>query len=152
MLYSCPPGSRTLVAGVALLAVAAAACAGGGEMTGEGASATGEASYYADKFAGRETASGDIYDPDEMTAAHRQLPFGTRVRVTRLDRDDEPSVVVRINDRGPFAGDRIIDLSKAAARRLDMIAAGVVPVRVTVLDRPASADTEPDPSASGRGW
>lgn len=136
---------------IAALAVLISACAGGGQLAGEGASATGEASYYADKFAGRETASGDVYDPDEMTAAHPSLPFGTRVRVTRTDVPGEPSVVVRINDRGPFADDRIIDLSKAAARRLDMIAAGLVPVRVTVLDRP-STDAEPDPSSSGRGW
>jgi len=144
------PPSRLTLGITAALALLVAACSGGGQLADEGASTTGEASYYADKFAGRETASGDVYDPSEMTAAHPSLPFGTRVRVTRTDVSAEPSVVVRINDRGPFADDRIIDLSKAAARRLDMIAAGVVPVRVTVLDRPATdADSEP---SSGRGW
>ncbi|MFB6099052.1 MAG: septal ring lytic transglycosylase RlpA family protein, partial [Salinibacter sp.] len=75
----------------------------------------GTASYYADKFVGRTTANGDIYDPDALTAAHNSLPFGTRVRVTRINHPDTPSVVVQINDRGPFKHGRIIDLSKAAA-------------------------------------
>lgn len=95
---------------------------------------TGEASYYADAFIGRTTASGERYDPDALTAAHRSLPFGTRVRVTRLEGGQ--SVVVRINDRGPFIRGRIIDLSHAAARRLDMVREGVVPVTVEVISRP----------------
>lgn len=96
-----------------------------------GETATGEASYYADKFIGRTTASGERYDPEAMTAAHRSLPFGTRVRVTRLS--NGRSVVVRINDRGPFVRGRIIDVSHAAARKLDMMREGVVPVTVEVL-------------------
>ncbi len=92
----------------------------------------GEATYYSDKLAGRKTASGERYDPGALTAAHRTLPFGTVVRVVR--QGTEKAVVVRITDRGPFGKpSRIIDLSKAAARELDMLRAGVVPVRVEVL-------------------
>lgn len=92
----------------------------------------GEATYYSDKLAGRKTASGERYDPRALTAAHRTLPFGTRVRVVR--KGSEKAVVVRITDRGPFGKpSRIIDLSKAAAQELDMLRAGVVPVRVEVL-------------------
>ena len=96
----------------------------------------GRASYYSDRLAGRSTASGEPYRPTELTAASRDLPFHSLVRVSRLNADDEvmASVVVRVNDRGPF-GDRrrILDLSRAAAERLDMIRAGVVNVRVEVL-------------------
>lgn len=96
----------------------------------------GRASYYSDSLAGRSTASGEPYDPTELTAASRDLPFGTRVRVVRLGPDDEAlaSVVVRINDRGPFRDRRrILDLSRAAAERLDMVRAGVVRIRAEVL-------------------
>jgi len=93
----------------------------------------GQASYYADSLAGNRTASGERYDPRELTAAHRSLPFGTVVRVTRAD--GRASVIVRITDRGPFAGKRrIIDLSRVAAERLDMVRAGVLDVRVEVLE------------------
>lgn len=113
--------------------VGLSACMGAGAMTADpGATDTGEASYYADRFIGRTTASGDRYDPDAMTAAHRTLPFGARVRVTRLSTGR--SVVVRINDRGPFVRGRIIDLSHAAARKLDMIREGVVTVSIEVLN------------------
>jgi rare lipoprotein A len=115
-----------------LLLCGLAACIGAEAMTPTvGDEQTGEASYYADAFIGRTTASGERYDPDALTAAHRSLPFGTRVRVTRLEGGQ--SVVVRINDRGPFIRGRIIDLSHAAARRLDMIREGVVPVTVEVI-------------------
>ncbi len=108
------------------------ACVGAEAMTPTvGDEQTGDASYYADKFIGRTTASGERYDPDALTAAHRSLPFGTRVRVTRLESGQ--SVVVRINDRGPFVRGRIIDLSHTAARRLDMIREGVVSVAIEVL-------------------
>lgn len=94
---------------------------------------TGRASYYADSLAGRPTASGEPYDPTELTAAHRDLPFGTRVRVTRVDTG--ATVEVRINDRGPFRDrSRILDLSRAAAERLDMVRAGVIEIRAEVLD------------------
>jgi rare lipoprotein A len=93
----------------------------------------GQATYYGNSLAGNRTASGDRYDPRELTAAHKHLPFGTIVRVTR--EDDGKSVIVRINDRGPFGNEsRIIDVSYAAAEALDMIRAGVVPVRVEILE------------------
>ena len=116
----------------------------------------GTASYYAQKFVGRTTANGEIYDPKALTAAHPSLPFGTRVRVTRVDHAETPAVVVRINDRGPFKHGRIIDLSKAAAQRIEMIREGVVEVRLEVVSYPeggtasraeASEPTRPDP-----GW
>lgn len=117
-----------------LIVVALAGCGGGGPEfetgPGTGTVQTGLASYYGETFRGRPTASGEIFDPDAMTAAHRTLAFGTEVTVTRLD--NGRSVTVRINDRGPFVEGRIIDLSEAAARKLDMIAAGVVKVRVEV--------------------
>ena len=98
---------------------------------------TGKATYYGDSLAGNKTASGEVYDPLQFTAAHRKLPFGTVVRVIRLG---TPHVTyVRITDRGPFAGrQRIIDLSKIAARKIDMIRAGVVDVRVEVVQWPAA--------------
>jgi rare lipoprotein A len=95
----------------------------------------GKASYYADSLAGNHTANGDIYDPKKHTGASRDLPFGTVVRVVR--KDNGRSTQVRINDRGPFGKKRrIIDLSRAAAEDLDMIRAGVVDVRVEVLEEP----------------
>ncbi|NUP09913.1 MAG: septal ring lytic transglycosylase RlpA family protein [Polyangiaceae bacterium] len=91
----------------------------------------GLATYYADSLSGNKTASGERYNPKELTAAHRTLPFGTVVQVTRKD---GRSVRVRINDRGPFGGKkRIIDLSKAAAKELDMLKDGVVSVTITVV-------------------
>ncbi|MBN1593815.1 MAG: septal ring lytic transglycosylase RlpA family protein [Candidatus Coatesbacteria bacterium] len=95
----------------------------------------GYASWYGGKFHGRKTANGERYDMFAMTAAHRTLPFDTYVRVTNLE--NGRSVVVRINDRGPFKDEkkRIIDLSLAAARELDMLEAGVVEVKLEVLNR-----------------
>lgn len=92
---------------------------------------TGGASYYANRFAGRRTASGERYRPGALTAAHRTLRFGTRVRVTNLR--NGRSVVVRINDRGPFHRRRVIDLSRAAAQRIGMIRSGTARVRLEVL-------------------
>jgi rare lipoprotein A len=89
------------------------------------------ASYYADKFQHRPTASGEAYDRDRLTAAHRTLPFGTRVRVTNLENGH--SVVVRINDRGPFQRGRVIDVSYRAARKLGFVRAGLTRVRVEPL-------------------
>jgi rare lipoprotein A len=98
----------------------------------EGTELRGEASYYADFFDGRKTASGERYDPRKMTAANRTLPLGTRVRITRLDTGR--SVVVTVNDRGPFGKRRrIFDLSKAAARELDMLKVGKAEIRAVVL-------------------
>ena len=91
----------------------------------------GKASWYGGKWHGGPTASGETYNKRSMTAAHRSLPFGTRVRVTNLR--NGKSVVVRINNRGPYIKGRIIDLSEAAAEQLGMIKAGVVPVKVERL-------------------
>lgn len=91
----------------------------------------GLASYYANRYHGRLTANGERFDVRKMTAAHRTLAFGTRVRVTNAS--NGRSVVVRVNDRGPFVAGRVIDLSPAAARQLDMLRAGLVPVRLEVL-------------------
>lgn len=82
----------------------------------------GKASWYGPRFQGRRTASGERFDMNELTAAHRSLPFGTRVRVRNVE--NQRNVVVRINDRGPYVKDRIIDLSKAAAAALDLLEAG----------------------------
>jgi rare lipoprotein A len=94
----------------------------------------GKASFYARRFHGRKTASGERFSIHGMTGAHRSLPFGTRVKVTNLK--NGRAVVVRINDRGPYGRGRVIDLSPAAARQIDMIQAGVVPVTVEILSRP----------------
>ncbi len=92
----------------------------------------GVASYYADEFHGRLTSNGEMYDMHGLTAAHRTLPFGTKVRVTNLE--NGKSVVVRINDRGPFKEGRIIDLTLGAAKELDMIRNGTAKVRLEVLE------------------
>lgn len=93
---------------------------------------TGMASFYSKWHAGRRTASGEKYDPGALTAAHRTLPFGTRVQVTNLA--NGRSVVVRINDRGPTVRRRLIDLSRSAADRLDMVADGTSRVSIRSLD------------------
>ncbi|MFD2784308.1 septal ring lytic transglycosylase RlpA family protein [Hymenobacter rubripertinctus] len=123
------PGFFRLIFGTAaglLVAVLLTGCAGSGAFT-----QTGKASYYADKFNGRETASGTIYRPGKLTAAHNTLPFGTQVRVTNPR--NHRSVKVVVTDRGPHAKGRIIDLSKKAARKIDIIDAGVAPVELKVI-------------------
>jgi len=92
---------------------------------------SGQGSYYADKFAGRPTASGVPYRPEDMTAAHRTLPFGTRLQVTNVR--NGRSVEVVVNDRGPHVRGRIVDVSKRAARQLGLLEAGVIPVRLRVV-------------------
>ena len=94
----------------------------------------GKASYYADKFHGRKTASGEIFDMNLPTAAHRTFPFGTTCRVTNIS--NQKSVIVKINDRGPFIEGRIIDLSKAAAKSIGAIQDGVVDVKIEILSLP----------------
>ena len=123
---------------IALAALAVAACGAQPkqptEVTQPGRATVqrGMATFYGDEQQGGPTASGERFDKRQMTAAHRTLPLGTRVRVTNTR--NGRSVIVRINDRGPYGNrGRIIDLSEAAARRLDMIDAGVVPVTVEVL-------------------
>ena len=92
---------------------------------------SGVASWYGPGFHGRTTANGERYDMNDMTAAHKSLEFGTKVRVT--NQNNGKSVVVRINDRGPYVGSRIIDLSKSAAQAIDMIGPGTASVTVEVL-------------------
>ncbi len=88
----------------------------------------GEASWYGQGFHGQETASGEIFDTNKMTAAHPSLPLGTKVEVTNLEKDK--TVVVKINDRGPYADGRVIDLSRAAAKKLGMVKGGTANVKV----------------------
>ena len=102
-----------------------------GESFAAGKSFSGAASWYGGQFHGRKTANGERFNMNELTAAHRSLPFGTKVRVT--NQKNGKSVVVRINDRGPFAGGRIIDLSRGAASAVGMLGAGVAPVKLEVL-------------------
>ncbi len=97
----------------------------------------GWASWYGPGFHGRLSASGEVYNQNDLTAAHPSLPFGTRVRVTNLDNGN--SVVVRINDRGPYVGDRIIDLSAEAARVIGMVNSGVAPVQLDILGERTTA-------------
>ena len=92
----------------------------------------GVASYYADDFHGKQTANGEIYDMNDLTAAHRTFPFGTKVRITNLE--NGRTVVVRVNDRGPFHEGRIIDLSLGAAKELDLVKTGTARVRIEVLE------------------
>ena len=107
----------------------------------------GVASWYGPGFHGRRTASGEVYDQDALTAAHRSLPFGTRVRVTNLE--NGRAVEVRINDRGPFVGGRVIDVSRAAARVIGLIGPGVGRVRVEVASAPAAL-ARAEPAATPR--
>jgi rare lipoprotein A len=92
----------------------------------------GSASYYSDKFAGRSTASGAPYEPRGYTAAHRSLPFGSVLRITR--QDGGQTVYVRVTDRGPYARGRVVDLSRAAAEQLGMLRAGVVTIKLEVVE------------------
>ena len=97
---------------------------------------SGMASWYGPGFDGASSASGEVFNQDALTAAHRDLPFGTQVRVTNMD--NGMSVVVRINDRGPYSGDRIIDLSRGAASVIGLVQSGVAPVKLEVLSSNAS--------------
>jgi rare lipoprotein A len=91
----------------------------------------GKLAWYGKKFAGRKTASGQRFDPNAMTMAHKTLPFGTRVKVTNLA--NKRSVIVRVNDRGPSTPDRIGDVSAAAAGKLRMVRSGVIDAQLEVL-------------------
>ena len=102
------------------------ACAGGATFT-----QSGDASYYANKFEGRKTASGTVYRHNKLTAAHNTLPFGTVVRVTNPR--NKRSVKVTVTDRGPHAKGRVIDLSRKAAQQIDIVDAGVAPVKLKVM-------------------
>ncbi len=93
------------------------------------ATQTGKASFYADKFNGKKTASGETFRNSKLTAAHKTLAFGTKVKVTNLN--NGKTVKVKINDRGPFVAGRIIDLSKRAAKKIDIVDSGVGNVKIT---------------------
>lgn len=121
----------------------------------------GKCGYYADTFQGKNTANGEKYDKDKLTAAHKSLPFGTIIRVTRLD--NQKSVEVRVNDRGPYVDGYITELSRKAAEQIDLIKAGVTKVKVEVVEplkspefapvdpgsKDASFDQSPDGSTEG---
>ena len=108
-----------------------------------GTTETGVASWYGFPYHGRRAASGEVYDMQQLTAAHRKLPFQTWVEVTNLSNGKQ--VDVRINDRGPFVKGRILDLSQAAARDIDMLRAGTARVRLKVIAPPHAVPPEPQP-------
>lgn len=107
----------------------------------------GKASFYSGIFIGKETSSGEKYHPDSLTAAHMYLPIGTQVEVTNLE--NNKSVIVAINDRGPYIDGRIIDLSASAARQLGFVDDGVVDVRLTIV-KPADGYSAQDSVAEDR--
>ena len=116
-----------------ILSLFLTACASGpiSHSDAVGFEESGGASYYANKYQGRKTASGELFNQKAMTAAHKRLPFGTKVKVTNVD--NGKSVVVRVNDRGPFVSGRIIDLSKSAFERIGNTRHGVIEVEIEVL-------------------
>ncbi len=107
-----------------------------------GTEEVGLASWYGAPHHGRRTASGEVYDMHQLTAAHRTMPFGARLLVT--NRDTSQSAEVRVNDRGPFVEGRILDVSYAAARQLGAVGPGVIPVRVRVIALPGTRATAGD--------
>jgi rare lipoprotein A len=117
---------------MALLFISLSGCRARVDYFPEGGVQTGVASWYGGEFHGKTTSSREIYDMNDLTAAHNTLPLGTYVMVTNLD--NGKSVVVRINDRGPFVKNRVIDLSYAAARAIDLIGPGTAPVKLEVLN------------------
>ena len=133
-------GPALLTLGVALLLLATA-CRTQRPYPPPGGTERGIASWYGEPFQGRQTASGEIFDTYELTAAHRTLPFQTLVEMVNLDNGRR--VVVRINDRGPFVRGRIVDLSYAAARRIDMVGPGTARVELRVLGPGQPPDRRP---------
>ncbi len=114
------------------LSFAFAACASPAGTTAYADQLEGIASYYADDFHGRKTSSGEVYDMHALTAAHRTLPFKTIVNVKNLD--NGRTIILRINDRGPFKDNRVIDISYKAALELGMISKGTAPVVIEILE------------------
>jgi rare lipoprotein A len=112
------------------------------ELKGAVSVQTGQASWYGKAFAGKATASGEIFNHELLTAAHRSLPLGTKVRVTNVA--NGKSVEVKVNDRGPYVGGRIIDLSRAAARALGMIEDGLTEVRLETISLPGESQIATD--------
>ncbi len=132
---------------ILLAAMLAASCGGKKIKTAKppriGSTETGVASWYGHPYHGRRAANGEVYDMEKLTAAHRTLPFDTWVRVRNLTNDK--TVEVRIQDRGPFVDKRIIDLSKAAARQIDMIGPGIAKVKLTIIKPPPKQEIEHQP-------
>ena len=126
------PYMKRLLGACALLSLLAGCASQSGTVDPHGYDQTGVASYYGARHHGKRTASGERFDQHSLTAAHRQLPFGTRVKITNLGNND--SVVVRINDRGPYSRGRLIDVSREAAEQLGMLRTGTARVRVQALD------------------
>ncbi len=114
-----------------ILAITGCSTAPSGRSGGVGFTESGQASYYADKFQNRKTANGERYKHNLRTAAHKTLPFGSNVRVTNLS--NGKSVIVRINDRGPFVRGRVIDLSKSAFASIGNTSAGLLQVKIEVV-------------------
>lgn len=117
---------------LALVGCSSTPKSGGSGSAASGSNESGMASFYGNEFQSRKTASGERFDQAKFTAAHRTLPFGTRLRVTNTQ--NGKSVEVRVNDRGPFVKGRIVDLSSSAFRTIASLNAGVAPVRILVLD------------------
>lgn len=109
---------------------------------------TGKASFYGGRWIGRLTANGEHYHAEDCTAAHKKLPFNTMVRVINLK--NGKSVIVRINNRGPYAKGRILDLSVVAARKIEMVGDGIIPVRAEVL-KPIEVIRKPNRTLEGEG-
>lgn len=128
---------KTLLFSVTILLLAASLFAGN-SLTMYKSKAL--ASYYADKFHGRKTSNGEIFNMYDFTAAHKTLPFNTKVKVTNLE--NGKSVIVRINDRGPFAAGREIDLSKAAASELGMLKSGTAQVSLQIVGAASGTESE----------
>jgi rare lipoprotein A len=103
--------------------------------------AQGKASYYANKFHGRRTSSGEFFNQDSLTCAHRTLPFGTYLKVKNQKNGKE--VIVRVNDRGPFVKGRVVDLSRAAAEQIGMLQSGVATVEVVQVEKPVFPEMPP---------
>lgn len=122
---------RGFIIGALALALAAPAAAADDDVAGTDLG-SGMASYFSREMAGNRTANGERCDPDTLTAAHRTAPFGSRIRVTSLTTGK--SVVVRVNDRGPFRAGRVIDLSHAAARAIGMRRSGTAKVNLALLE------------------
>lgn len=137
--------SRVAVGAVLVTGLQACGIFHGGTPPVEDGRQEGIASWYGPGFHGKRTANGEIYDQYELTAAHQTLPLGTRVMVTSLT--NGRGVEVRINDRGPFVGGRIVDLSYAAARVIGMLGPGTMPVRLDVIDRPVEIAARRPPPA-----
>lgn len=129
LLAAAPLAHAQKAAGAAPAAASDAAAAPAASASTD--AVQGKVAYYGGKFAGRKTASGERFNPNALTMAHKSLPFGTLVRVTNLQ--SNKSVVVRVNDRGPTTPDRVGDLSRAAASKIRMLRSGVVEAKLVVV-------------------